>query len=187
VLAPVPADPASLGVAADFGAVVADAGASAAASCFAAFLSGFAARSGFMAGASGFVTGASCFAAGASCFGAGAGRSTALFGGLASPVGPAGLASPAGRSPFFPGACFFAGEGEASASGCCAIAAPASASEQLISNVVNLIISMCLVVESVCCIQPAEPVFPRSAQQSPNETSCIPGHSVPPGRAYGGS
>ena len=186
MLAPVPADPASLGVAADFGAVVADAGASAAASCFAAFLSGFAARSGFM-GASCCAAGASCFVTGASGFCAGAGRSTALFGGLASPVGPAGLASPAGRSPFFPGACFFAGEGEASASGCCAIAAPASASEQLMSNVVNLIISMCLVVESVCCIQPAEPVFPRSAQQSPNETSCIPGHSVPPGRAYGGS
>lgn len=169
-----------MGVAGDFGAVVADSGAFAGASCFGAFPWGFGAPGCFVAGASClagggtscFAGGASCFMAGASVFGAGAGRSTAFFGGFAS--------RPGALAPF-PGACFFPGTGDASASGwvCCAIAAPASASEQLISNVVNLIISMCLVVESVCCIQPAEPVFPRSAQQSPNETSCSPAHLVP--------
>ena len=127
------------------------AGAFAAGSCAAAelgafvsgapdFLFGF---SGFPPRPSGFtVAGAWLVAAGASDFGVSAA-------GFAADDGGADFASPAGSLVFalsglprpFSFSCFSAA-GEAAGVGSCASAAPASASEPLISNVVNFIISM---------------------------------------------
>ena len=176
MLAPVAADPAASGVAADLGTVVA--GAVAAASCFAALPRGFASASGD------FMAGASC----ASCFAAGAWGFTASLCGFASPAGASGFwAGPSGDTDFFfppaplrsPFPAASSLPGDASASGCCAIAVPASASEQLMSSVVNLIISMCWSLNP-CAVfnRPSRPC-PRSAHGSPNEISCTLGHTVP--------